>query len=176
MSKEVEATNKQIAGWLARYGQKPFGLPGEIHSYVSHVQAISKELRAVSLRTAPMDALNLLADCMVVRESDLDAMVKDLEEQQKELEKQPKSARRASAIAARVAQVGRIRESIGEIDYEDLALLLEIGYLAHGITKIEGIDAIKHRVARARDRRAKKVEKTLPESVYGRDFRGRKVS
>jgi hypothetical protein len=172
MAKEVEATNREIAGWLARYGQKPFGLPGEIHSYVSLVQAISKELRDVSLRRAPMDALNLLADCMIVTEADFASMMKDLEEQ-------PKSALDASVIAARAALVQRMKESIGRINYEDLALLLEAGYSAHGITKTVGIEDVKHLVKRARDRRLKKAragQTPLKSAVYAPDFDGRKVS
>jgi len=123
MSNEVEATNKQIAGWLARHGQKPFVLPDEIHSYVSLVQAISKELRDVSLRTAPMDALNLLADCMIVKQSDRASMVK-------ELEKQPNKARASAIAQAGAAQARHIKRSIAKTDYKDLALLLEIGYAA----------------------------------------------
>jgi hypothetical protein len=180
MSNKVEATNKEIAGWLARHGQKPFGLPGEIRSYVSLVQAISKDIRDVSLRSAPMDALNLLADCMIVTEADFAIMVKDLEElQQKDLEEQPKSAQRASVIAARTARIQRMKESIDKINYEDLALLLEIGYSAYGTNKTVDIEAVKNLVERARDRRMGKsrADRTpLKSAVYTPDFDGREVS
>jgi hypothetical protein len=108
---QVERINREpdVAQHLAWYGRQLFALPGEIRAYVSLLPAISKELRDVSLRTAPMDALNLLADFM--------------------------------------------KESSGELNYDDLALLLGIGYAACGVKEELTSDDVRRRLRRARGRK-----------------------
>ena len=112
----VERINGEpdVAQHLARYGGRQlFGLPDEIRSYVSLLPAISKELRDVSLRTAPMDALNLLATFM--------------------------------------------KESSGELNYDDLALLLGIGHAACGAEKNLTANDVKRLLRRARKRKVKRA-------------------
>ncbi|HUJ95786.1 MAG TPA: hypothetical protein VLW84_11015 [Terriglobales bacterium] len=61
---EIENINGEVAQQLLRYGLGPFDLPHQIRVYISQVKAVSKELGDVSFRTSPMDALNIIADCM----------------------------------------------------------------------------------------------------------------
>jgi hypothetical protein len=61
---EMKNINSEAAPQLARHGLQPFSLPDRISSYISQLKAASEELSDVSLRKAPMDALNIIADCM----------------------------------------------------------------------------------------------------------------
>ena len=111
---KIERINSKVAQQLAPYGEQPFRLPDQIRSYVTQMATTSKELRGVSLRTTPMDALNVIADCMKKRD--------------------------------------------GEIDYDGVGLLLEIGYAAYGVEKILSPGDVKRLVRRARVRRIKQTE------------------
>jgi hypothetical protein len=102
-----------------------------------------------------MEALNILVYCMTVTET-------ELAKAQQELEELSRARTRATTLADRTAQVQRIKEDVGKISYPDLTLLLEIGYAAFGVTKTMGIDAVKHLVKRARNRRKERAERPLP--------------
>jgi hypothetical protein len=74
---EMKNINSEAAPQLARYGLQPFSLPDQISSYISQLKAASEEMSDVSLRTAPMDALNIIADNM--RKADGTVNYRDLE-------------------------------------------------------------------------------------------------
>jgi len=123
---KIERINSKVAQQLAPYGEQPFMLPDQIRSYVSLMATASKELRDVSLRTTPMDALNVIADCM--------------------------------------------KGSDGKVDYDDVALLLGIGYAAYGVKKVLSPEDARRRVKRARARRVKQTEQKPIKVAYRPGF------
>ena len=127
---------------LAVYGNSAFRLPSQIQSYTSLLAILSQQLRDATLRTLPMDFLSVLSNLLRMEENSIldDAEV-------------PRNL--ADELRLRA---GSITKETRQREYDDLGLLLEMGYAAFGVKKVMGSDAVKHLLERARNRKEKQIK------------------
>jgi hypothetical protein len=111
-------------------------LPDVIRSYVSILAKISAQLRDQNLRTAPMDALNILVNVLRVTENDVGAAALE------QLEKGTGQPRKITSAQVVSGPGRRMKRSIGKTGHGDLALLLEIGYAAYSVQKTMGVEVV----------------------------------